>query len=170
MNHLNDNFFFIDMEVFSLDNVLSKATELVKRKGIKMLVIDPINRVRDKRNDNISEYTISYFNKVDQWAKKNNCFVMLAAHPHKINKLENGEWPDMNYYNIAGGADIANMAYHILAMNRSFAEDFTSIKVLKCKYNFLGKNGEEVKLKYDIRSTNFHRIDEYKMETVPWDN
>ena len=170
MNHLNDNFFFIDMEVFSLENVLSKATELVKRKGIKMLVIDPINRVRDKRNDNISEYTISYFNKVDQWAKKNNCFVMLAAHPHKINKLENGEWPDMNYYNIAGGADIANMAYHILAMNRSFAEDFTSIKVLKCKYNFLGKNGEEVKLKYDIRSTNFHRIDEYKMDSVPWDN
>ena len=146
IENLNDNFHFIDMDSFTLDSVLRVATTLVKRKGVKMLVIDPINRIRDKRNDNISEYTISYFNKIDQWAKKHDCFVMLAAHPHKINKLENGEWPDMNYYNIAGGADIANMAYHILAMNRSFQENTTSIKVLKCKYNFLGKNGKKLYL------------------------
>ena len=170
IENLNDNFHFIDMDSFTLDSVLRVATTLVKRKGVKMLVIDPINRIRDKRNDNISEYTISYFNKIDQWAKKHDCFVMLAAHPHKINKLENGEWPDMNYYNIAGGADIANMAYHILAMNRSFQENTTSIKVLKCKYNFLGKNGEEALFRYDVKSTNFEQIKQsYITDTVPWD-
>ena len=166
---INDNFFYIDMDAFTLDSVLRKATELVKRKGIQMLVIDPINRVRDKSNDNIAEYTIKYFTKVDEWAKKYKVFVMLAAHPHKIHKLDNGEWPEMNYYNIAGGADIANMAYHILAMNRSYAENTTTIKVLKCKYNFLGKNGEEAMLRYDPRSTNFVSIEQPNTDTVPWD-
>ena len=48
-NHVNDNFFFIDMEKYSLESVLRKGAELVKRKGIKCLVIDPFNKVRDKK-------------------------------------------------------------------------------------------------------------------------
>ena len=46
-NHVNDNFFFIDMERYTLESVLRKGAELVKRKGIKCLVIDPYNKVRD---------------------------------------------------------------------------------------------------------------------------
>ena len=43
-NHVNDNFFFIDMEKYTLESVLRKGAELVKRKGIKCLVIDQIGR------------------------------------------------------------------------------------------------------------------------------
>ncbi len=35
------------MERYTLDSVLKKGAELVKRKGIKCLVIDPFNKVRD---------------------------------------------------------------------------------------------------------------------------
>ena len=45
--HINDNFFFIDMERYTLESVLRKGAELVKRKGIKCLVIDPFNKIRD---------------------------------------------------------------------------------------------------------------------------
>ena len=45
--HVNDSFFFIDMERYTLESVLRKGAELVKRKGIKCLVIDPFNKVRD---------------------------------------------------------------------------------------------------------------------------
>ena len=45
--HVNSNFFFIDMERYTLDAVLRKGAELVKRKGIKCLIIDPFNKVRD---------------------------------------------------------------------------------------------------------------------------
>jgi twinkle protein len=34
-NHVNDNYFFIDMDKYSLESVLRKGAELVKRKGIK---------------------------------------------------------------------------------------------------------------------------------------
>ena len=46
-NHVNDNFYFIDMDKYSLESVLRKGAELVKRKGIKCLVIDPYNKIRD---------------------------------------------------------------------------------------------------------------------------
>ena len=46
-DHVNDSFFFIDMERYTLESVLRKGAELVKRKGIKCLVIDPFNKVRD---------------------------------------------------------------------------------------------------------------------------
>ena len=46
-DHVNDNYFFIDMDRYTLEDVLRKGAELVKRKGIKCLVIDPFNKVRD---------------------------------------------------------------------------------------------------------------------------
>ena len=45
--HCNDNFFHIDMERYTLESVLRKGAELDKRKGIKCLVIDPFNKIRD---------------------------------------------------------------------------------------------------------------------------
>ena len=45
-DHVNDNYYFIDMERYTLESVLRKGAELVKRKGIKCLVIDPFNKVR----------------------------------------------------------------------------------------------------------------------------
>jgi twinkle protein len=37
-DHINSNFFFIDMERYTLESVLRKGAELVKRKGIKCLL------------------------------------------------------------------------------------------------------------------------------------
>ena len=45
---VNDNFYFIENERYDLDAVLAKGAELVKRKGIKCLVIDPYNKVKMK--------------------------------------------------------------------------------------------------------------------------
>ena len=56
---VNDNYFFIDMERYTLESVLKKGAELVKRKGIKCLVIDPYNKVRDTNavSDDVNRYT-----------------------------------------------------------------------------------------------------------------
>ena len=59
-NHVNDNFFFIDMERYTLESVLRKGAELVKRKGIKCLIIDPFNKVRDtdSKTEDVNRYTM----------------------------------------------------------------------------------------------------------------
>ena len=66
-NHINDNFYFIDLERFTLESVLRKGAELVKRKGIKCLVIDPFNKIRDvdSNTDDINRYTMEYLTKIE---------------------------------------------------------------------------------------------------------
>ena len=61
---INSNFFFIDMERYTLESVLRKGAELVKRKGIKCLVIDPYNKVRDvdSGTDDVNRVYYGIFN------------------------------------------------------------------------------------------------------------
>ena len=63
--HVNDNYFFIDMDKYSLESVLRKGAELVKRKGIKCLVIDPFNKIRDVdcKTEDVNRYTMEYLRR-----------------------------------------------------------------------------------------------------------
>ena len=66
-NHVNDNYFFIDMDKYNLEAVLRKGAELVKRKGIKCLVLDPFNKIRDvdAKSDDVNRYTMDYLAKIE---------------------------------------------------------------------------------------------------------
>jgi twinkle protein len=71
-DHCNSNYFHIDMERYTLESVLRKGAELVKRKGIKCLVIDPFNKVRDIdcKTEDVNRYTMEYLSKIEIFAKK----------------------------------------------------------------------------------------------------
>ena len=168
METMNDSFFYIDMDSFTLDGVLKKGQEMVRRKGIKILVIDPINIIRDVKKDSIQDYTISYFKKCNEFAKRNNCLVILSCHPVKVIKNERGDFPDLDYYSIAGGSDIANMAYYIIMMNRMYSVNQTKIKTLKVKYNFNGVAGEEMYFKYNMKTTDFEVAESHGEKELPW--
>ena len=100
--HVNDNFFFIDMERYSLEAVLRKGAELVKRKGIKCLVIDPYNKVRDANagTADVNVYTLEYLTKIEVFAKKYDVLVIVVAHPTKMYKDKDGNMEEPNMYNI----------------------------------------------------------------------
>ena len=80
-NHVNDNFFFIDMERYTLESVLRKGAELVKRKGIKCLVIDPYNKVRDvdSHTEDVNRYTMEYLTKIETFAKKYDVLSIYSS-------------------------------------------------------------------------------------------
>ena len=71
-DHCNDNFFHIDMERYTLESVLRKGAELVKRKGIKCLVIDPFNKIRDVdcKTEDVNRYTMEYLTKIEMFCKE----------------------------------------------------------------------------------------------------
>ena len=64
---VNDKFIHVDYEDgYDLKKVLKKFGELVKRKGIKVFVIDPFNKVKLKGgSNNINDYTNEYLNQID---------------------------------------------------------------------------------------------------------
>ena len=120
MAKVNDNFFFIDMERYSLEAVLRKGAELVKRKGIKCLVIDPYNKVRDANagSADVNVYTLEYLTKLEVFAKKYDVLVIVVAHPTKMYKDNDGKMEEPNMYNIKGGGEWYDASYHGLLVHR----------------------------------------------------
>ena len=170
--HVNDNFFFIDMERYTLETVLRKGAELVKRKGIKCLVIDPFNKVRDVdcTTEDVNRYTMEYLTKIETFAKKYDVLVFIVAHPTKMYKTQDGKIEEPTMYNIKGGGEWYDASYHGLLVHRDYEAKTTKVKILKCKFQNLGENGAEAFFTWEPKSGCFvpHVMPEME-EAMPWE-
>ncbi len=171
--HVNDNFFFIDMERYTLETVLRKGAELVKRKGIKCLVIDPFNKIRDTecKSEDVNRYTMDYLTKIETFAKKFDVLVFIVAHPTKMYKTQDGKIEEPTMYNIKGGGEWYDASYHGILVHRDYEAKTVKAKVLKVKFQNLGENGAEAYFKWDPRSGCFipHIIENLDDEPMPWE-
>jgi len=171
--HVNDNFFFIDMERYTLESVLRKGAELVKRKGIKCLVIDPFNKVRDvdAKTEDINRYTMDYLQKIEMFCKKYDVLVFIVAHPTKMYKDKDGNIEEPTMYNIKGGGEWYDASYHGLLVHRNYEEKTVKAKVLKVKFQNLGENGAEAHFKWEPKSGCFlpHVPMVADLEPMPWE-
>ena len=172
-DHVNNNFFFIDMERYTLESVLKKGAELVKRKGIKCLVIDPFNKVRDIdcNSEDVNRYTMEYLTKIEMFAKKFDVLVFIVAHPTKMYKGSDGQIEEPTMYNIKGGGEWYDASYHGLLVHRNYEEKTVKAKVLKVKFQNLGENGAEAHFKWEPKSGCFlpHEHLELANEKMPWE-
>ena len=171
--HVNDNFFFIDMERYTLESVLRKGAELVKRKGIKCLVIDPFNNVRDVdcKTDDVNRYTMEYLTKIETFAKKYDVLVFIVAHPTKMYKDSNGKIEEPTMYNIKGGGEWYDASYHGILVHRDYENKTVKAKILKVKFQNLGENGAEAHFTWEPKSGCFvpHELAIHDDEPMPWD-
>ena len=172
-DHVNDNFFFIDMDRYTLESVLRKGAELVKRKGIKCLVIDPFNKVRDvdAKTEDVNRYTMEYLTKIESFAKKYDVLVIVVAHPTKMYKDGNGKIEEPTMYNIKGGGEWYDASYHGLLVHRDYDNKTVKAKVLKVKFQNLGENGAEAHFKWEPKSGCFipHEPVNMNAEPMPWE-
>ena len=168
--HVNDNFYFIEMDRYDLDSVLKKGSELVRRKGIRCLVIDPFNKVKmkTKRDMSINDYTMEYLQKIEIWAKKHDALVILVAHPTKMYKDANGKIEEPTMYNIKGGGEFYDASYHGLLVHRDYEAKTVKTKVLKVKFQNLGQNGEESHFKWNYESGLYEPYVKPTVDAVPW--
>jgi len=172
-NHCNSNFFHIDMERYTLESVLRKGAELVKRKGIKCLVIDPFNKIRDVdcKSEDVNRYTMEYLTKIEIFAKKFDVLVFIVAHPTKMYKDSNGKIEEPTMYNIKGGGEWYDASYHGLLVHRDYEAKTVKAKVLKVKFQNLGQNGAEANFKWEPKSGCFipHEEIDISDEKMPWE-
>ncbi len=168
-NHINDNFYFIDMERYTIDNVLNKGRELVKRKGIKCLILDPYNKIRDIDSgyEDVNRYTMEYLTKLEIFAKKYDVLVIVVAHPTKMYRDKEGNIEEPTMYNIKGGGEWYDASYHGLLVHRDYENKTVKVKVLKVKFQNLGQNGAEANFTWDYKSGKF--IPHESETSLPWD-
>lgn len=170
INHLDKNFFFIAPEEdVTLDSILEKAKILIRRKGIKALIIDPYNRVEHNYDKNLTEtQAVSKFlDKLTSFAQRYDILVILMAHPAKMPKNRDGVEEIPTLYDISGSANFFNKADFGIVVHRDRLENITKVLVKKVKFRHLGENGE-AHYKFNL---NNGRYVPYKGESyIPYDN
>ena len=174
VQHVSQNFFHINYDDgYDLVKVLSKAEELVKRKGIRVLVIDPYNKVRykEKISLSINDYTNAYLNLIDTFCKKHDVLVILVAHPNKPEKI-NGELQPPTFYDVKGGGEFYDMSPHGLLVHRERKDDdnpsnLVTIKVLKVKFANLGVNDASCQFGWNVNNGRYDKV--IGGDTI-WDN
>jgi len=150
VERIDRDFKYIDFETFDLESVLDKARDLIFRYGIKVLVIDPFNKVRLKSSTrgNVNEYTSDYLIKIDEFAKKHDILIFLVAHPNKPSGDEKRNY-EPDFYSIKGGGEFYDMSPHGLLVHRDYENKVVKIKVLKVKFSHLGENNAHVWLRWN---------------------
>lgn len=167
--HLETDFFFISpKEDYRLETILERAKFLVRRKGIKALVIDPYNRLEDE-SDGMSEtkYISRQLDRLTNFAQQNDVLVILMAHPTKQTKNKDGVIEAPTLYDISGSAHFYNKTDFGIVVHRNRVENTVEVIVQKVKFRHLGEVGTAL-FKYNI---NNGRYTDYTPNTEPvWDN
>lgn len=168
--HLESNFFFISpSDNYKIDNILDKAKYLVRRRGIKALVIDPYNRIEHEyeRGQREDQYISLFLDKLMRFAQINDVLIILMAHPTKLSKNKDGVVEAPTLYDISGAAHFFNKTDFGIVVHRDRAKDIVEVHVQKVKFRHLGKVGVAY-FKYNL---NNGRYSPYINEIAPvWDN
>ena len=175
------NFFWIDPDDTDIQSVMERAQYLIRKKGIKALVIDPFNALTDKskKNQKQDEYISDFLQKLRWFARKFDVAVFLVMHPVKQQKLENGLYPVCDLYSCKGASEIFDKADIGLTVWRNEQEDYAEIHVTKIKFRHLGEKGKAA-FKFNINNGRYVEIGDpddlrrqgidIKTMQVAWDN
>jgi twinkle protein len=166
--HLEQDFFFISPKDFKLDTILNRAKYLVRRRGIKCLVIDPYNRLENEQGSlNETQYVSKVLDKLMNFAQQNDVLVILMAHPVKIQKNKDGVFEVPTLYDISGSANFYNKADFGIVVHRNRVENTVEVHVQKVKFRNLGEGGTAL-FQYNLTNG---RYSPYTAGTeTKWDN
>jgi twinkle protein len=170
MDYVNDNFFFImpKDETFSLENILEKARFLIQRYGIKMLVIDPYNKLENQVPAGMSETNFigKQLDMILNFQHKYNIMTILVAHPAKLRKDKDGNYPVATLYDINGSANFYNKTDFGLSIFRNIPLSKVEVHVQKVKFRHLGQVGV-AEFTYNM---NNGRLTTVILDRPQWDN
>ena len=178
VRYLVDNCFdILPEEGYQVQTILDKAEALVRRKGIRVFILDPYNCLEHQIPSGQSEtqYISEFLEKLRSFARRRQVLVILAAHPTKMKKDPvSGRFPVPTMYDISGSAAFFNKADFGLAIERDRTQGITRVHVQKVKFRHLGYPGV-ASFQYNTHNGRFVPMEEGKTPDIPnrdpvWDN
>lgn len=169
--YVEDNFFWIDPDDTDINSVMERAKYLIKKKGIKALVIDPFNALTDneRKNQKQDEYISDFLQKLRWFARKYDVEVFLVMHPTKLVRNDNGLYPVCDLYNCKGASEIYDKADVGITVWRNEKQDFVEVHVTKVKFRHLGEKGK-VSFKFNVKNGRYipiPNVEEWKIDGTP---
>lgn len=137
---------------WTLDNILDIAKQLVFRCGIRGLVIDPWNELEHLRPSGMSEteYISVFLKRVRNFGRRYGVHVWIVAHPSKLYRDKDGNYPVPTPYDISGSAHWRNKADNCLTIWRDFNQSggMIEVHIQKVRFRQVGRIGM-AELKYE---------------------
>ena len=178
VGYLSHNFFdILPEEGYRVDTILEKAETLVRRKGIRVFILDPYNCLEHQIPSGQSEtqYISEFLEKLRSFARRRQVLVILAAHPTKMKRDPlTKQFPVPTMYDISGSAAFFNKADFGIAIERDRTRGVTRVHVQKVKFRHLGQPGI-ASFQYNTCCGRFVPMQESKTPDIPdedpkWDN
>jgi twinkle protein len=102
-----------------------------------------------------TEFIGKCLRKSRKFARKNDIHLFIIAHPTKLLKNKDGEYPIPELWDVSGSAHWRNKADNGICVHRDYEKNETVIYVQKIKFKYCGKQGECI-LKYDLKSGRYY--------------
>jgi len=159
---VKEHFLFIDSqgeEPNTLDSILDRARVAVKRMGVRGLIIDPYNYI-DLNRDNATETEAisNMLTRVQKFCKAHDVHTFFIAHPSKINRA-GVEQPRPDGMSISGSMAWWAKTDNGITVHRQ--EQWVEIAVWKCRYRWVGTQGETSLLYNKTAGTYSENLDKF---------
>lgn len=166
----------------TLDELIESMTDVVRKCGVKFLILDNMMTIDIGANDkNELLKQTETINRLIQFSMKYNVATILVAHPRKL--LNTSE---LGMYDISGTANIANLAHRTIGLRRISPKEKQGepnksgkgFKVPPCKYDVMfsvikdrirGRANFTYGLYYDTHSRRFFSNPEEFAHNYKWD-
>jgi len=170
--YIKDNYFYVlNEDDMKPESIIETATAFVRRKGIKIFVIDPYNKLehQSKSGESETQYISRFLDMLSNLAKFKDILVILVAHPRKMNRIMGQAHEVPTLYDISGSANFYNKADYGVTVYRDRNEkgliNQGAIHFQKIKFRHLGRTGV-IEFKFNYNNGRFE-----KFESVDnWDN
>jgi twinkle protein len=161
-DYIRENFFYIlNEDDFTVKTILDSAKILVRTRGIKVLILDPFNKMEHQYKDSETQYISRFLDQLTQFAKINDILLFLVAHPKKMNRTPSGKIEVPSLYDISGSANFYNKCDYGITVHRKTDDDNimlneVNVYIQKIKYKHLGEQAI-IPLNYDYISGRFNQ-------------
>ena len=159
---VQDHFVFIETngdEPSTLDSILDRATTAVTKLGVRGLVIDPYNYIEmSKSGQTETEAISSMLTRVQKFCKQHAIHTWFVAHPSKINR-SGVDQPRPDGMSISGS--MAWWAKTDCGITVHRGDGCVEIAVWKCRYRWVGTQGETSLLYNKVSGTYEENLDNF---------
>lgn len=145
---LNTHMVHLDLHEVSPtpEHIIDRADRVRRASPLKYLIIDPylFMEVETGKNTTETQAIKGMLTQLQAWGRSNHIWVVIVAHPRKLQKLNGkNELEDIDMYTIGGSANWANLADFIFSISRIKEQDrnYTRLDMLKVRDQDLCQTG-----------------------------
>ena len=133
-----------------LETLQARALTLVRKRGIRMLVLDPYNFILKENNAQRSENAWDSYviGALRDFAIKNDLLIFLVAHPRKVEMMIDGRKRRITLEDISGTADFGNKADYVFCVDRDDEHGIVTLSVDKVRRKQYGSKGKQASFVY----------------------